>query len=421
MNNIKTIKAREVLDSRGNPTIETTITLDNNIKGMATVPSGASVGKHEAVELRDHDLSRFDGKGVLEAVANVNNIIAPKLVNKNPQEQKVIDQFLIDLDGSNNKENLGANSILSVSLALACAAAESLSIPLYFYLHKIYGQPLPNAFNKMPTPTFNIINGGKHGADNLDFQEFHIIPATDKPYYQALQIGEEIYQKLKDILISYNNIYSVGDEGGFAPIFDSNMDPFDIIIETIEATPYVFGQDIFLGLDVAANYLLKRDGYHIRDNTAPLTSEDFVKFLVEFTNKYHLLMLEDPLAEDDWSGWAKLTNILGNGTMIIGDDLLVTNLSRLKTAIAKKAANSILIKPNQVGTLTETFDVIRLARESNYKIIISHRSGETNDTFIADLAVAVAADYVKFGAPARGERVDKYNRLLEIEEELKLK
>lgn len=218
MNNIKTIKAREVLDSRGNPTIETTITLDNNIKGIATVPSGASVGKYEAVELRDHDLSRFDGKGVLEAVANVNNIIGPKLVNKNPQEQKVIDQFLIDLDGSNNKENLGANSILSVSLALACAAAKSLSIPLYFYLNKIYGQPLPNAFNKMPTPTFNIINGGKHGADNLDFQEFHIIPATDKPYYQALQIGEEIYQKLKDILISYNNIYSVGDEGDL-PLF----------------------------------------------------------------------------------------------------------------------------------------------------------------------------------------------------------
>lgn len=420
MAKIKSIQAREILDSRGNPTVETSVTIDNGLTGKASVPSGASLGKYEAVELRDGDQARFGGLGVLKAVANVNQVIAPKIVNLDPANQEVIDKLMIDLDGTKDKRNLGANSILSVSLAVAQSSALSQNLPLYRCLNSLFGEKLPTSIEIMPTPTFNIINGGKHGAGNLDFQEFHVIPATSKPYHQALQIGEEIYQKLKEVLVSRNSIHSIGDEGGFAPNLLTNLDALEAILEAIESTSYLLNRDVFLGLDVAATHFKKEDGYHIKDKPNPLKTQDFVEYLLDLNRQYHLLILEDPLDEDDWEDWQQLTQTLGQETLVVGDDLLATNLIRLKQAAKQGTCSAILIKPNQVGTLSETLEVIKVARQEGFKVIISHRSGETNDTFIADLAVAVAAEYVKFGAPARGERVAKYNRLLEIEEELEL-
>ncbi|MCL4382370.1 MAG: phosphopyruvate hydratase [Patescibacteria group bacterium] len=421
MPKIKEIKAREILDSRGNPTIETKITLDNDILGIASVPSGASLGKYEALELRDADMNRYFGLGVLKAVGNVNQVIGPKLLGFDPTKQQEIDRLMIDLDGTENKSKLGANSLLSVSLAVASAASKSQKLPLYRYLNSLYGETLPTTIEKMPTPTFNIINGGKHGAGNLDFQEFHVVPATTKPYHEALRIGEEIYQKLKEVLIHRNAIRSVGDEGGFAPNLFTNLDTLEIILEAVKLTPHVFGRDVFLGLDIAASNFKKADGYQIKDKPNSLSANEFIEYLINLNKEYQLLILEDPLDEDDWEDWARLTQLLGKGTLIVGDDLLATNLLRLKQAIDKRLCTTILIKPNQAGTLSETLEVVKTARAGGFKVIVSHRSGETNDTFIADFAVAVGSDYVKFGAPARGERVAKYNRLLEIEEELNLK
>lgn len=412
---INKISAREILDSRGNPTIETTVILEDGSAGIASVPSGASLGKYEAVELRDGDPARFGGMGVLKAVANVDQVISPKLLGFDPTKQGEIDKLMVDLDGTKDKSKLGANSILSVSLAVACAAANSSRTPLYKYLNLLFGGVLPTQISKMPTPTFNIINGGKHGAGNLDFQEFHVVPTTTKPYREALRIGEEIYQKLKQVLIYRNAIHSVGDEGGFAPNLFTNLDALEAILEAIKMTPYVFGRDIFLGLDVAATHFKKGGNYQIKDRPIPLAPDEFIEYLQDLNNQYRLLILEDPLGEDDWEGWVQLTGILGKGTLVVGDDFLATSLQRVNQAIDKKACTAILVKLNQVGTLTETFEVIKVARQGGLKIVISHRSGETNDTFIADLAVAVGAEYVKFGAPARGERVAKYNRLLEIE------
>lgn len=420
MSKVKTIKAREILDSRGNPTVETTVILEDGSSGTASVPSGASLGKYEAVELRDGDPARFGGLGVLRAVANVNQVIGPHLIGFEATKQEEIDETMIKLDGTKDKSKLGANSLLSVSLAAACAAANSSQTPLYHYLNSLFGQSLPTSIEKMPTPTFNIINGGKHGAGNLDFQEFHVVPATIKPYHEALRIGEEIYQALKKVLTYRNAIHSVGDEGGFAPNLFTNLDALEAILEAIKMTSHVFSRDAFLGLDVAATHFKKGDAYQIKDRPIPLSSSEFIEYLQDLNNQYHLLVLEDPLEEDDWEGWIALTQILGAATLVIGDDLLATNRERLEQAIARKACTAILVKPNQVGTLTETLEVVRIARQGGFKIIISHRSGETNDTFIADLAVGVAAEYVKFGAPARGERIAKYNRLLEIEAELKL-
>lgn len=421
MPKIKEIKAREILDSRGNPTIETKIILDNDILGIASVPSGASLGKYEALELRDADMNRYFGLGVLKAVGNVNQVIGPKLLGFDPTKQEEIDRLMIDLDGTENKSKLGANSLLSVSLAVASAASKSQKLPLYRYLNSLYGETLPTTIEKMPTPTFNIINGGKHGAGNLDFQEFHVVPATTKPYHEALRIGEEIYQKLKEVLIHRNAIRSVGDEGGFAPNLFTNLDTLEIILEAVKLTPHVFGRDVFLGLDIAASNFKKADGYQIKDKPNSLSANEFIDYLINLNKEYQLLILEDPLDEDDWEDWARLTQLLGKGTLIVGDDLLATNLLRLKQAIDKRLCTTILIKPNQAGTLSETLEVVKTARAGGFKVIVSHRSGETNDTFIADFAVAVGSDYVKFGAPARGERVAKYNRLLEIEEELNLK
>jgi len=419
MAKIKQIHAREILDSRANPTVETTVILDSGEKGTASVPSGSSVGKYEAVELRDGDLKRFNGLGVLKVVDNVNQMIGPKLIGFDSCDQEKIDKLMIELDGTANKAKLGANSLLSVSLAVAKAAAKANNFSLYHYLNQLAGKMgLAVEIKRIPQPTLNIINGGKHGAGNLDFQEFQILPASNKSFSQGLRMAVEIYQSLKKVLAYRKAVYSVGDEGGFAPNLYTNLDALEAIKEAIEETNYKLGFDVFLGLDIAPAFFMKGKDYQIKDRSGPLKTTQYIDFLLDLTSSYHLLTLEDPLSEDDWDSWRILTNKIGGKTFIVGDDLLVTNRSRLEKAVQEKACSAILIKPNQVGTLTETLKVIKMAKEGGFKISISHRSGETNDVFIADLAVAVQSDFVKFGAPARGERVCKYNRLLEIEEEL---
>ncbi len=420
MNIIKKISAMEILNSRGEPTVETTIVLGNDITAIASVPSGASVGKYEALELRDDDPTRYSGLGVLKAVNNVNHIIAPKITGNDVVQQGKIDQMMIEMDGTDNKSNLGANAILSVSLAVCKAAALAVEVPLYKYVSEMIGSSLPTSNVHMPTPTFNIINGGKHGSGNLDFQEFHVIPSTIKPYHEALRIGDEIYLKLKDVLTARNAVYSVGDEGGYAPNLYTNMDALEAIMEAIRMTRYKFGFDVFLGLDIAATHLKHENSYSIKDRPIPMGDNEFIDFLSGLHQEYHLLILEDPLAEDDWQAWKKITQRLDQEVIITGDDLITTNIIRLKKAISEKACSAIIVKPNQIGTLSETLSVIKEARNAGLKIIVSHRSGETNDTFIADMAVGIKAEYIKFGAPARGERVAKYNRLLYIEKELGL-
>jgi len=417
---ITKISAMEILDSRGNPTVEATIELSNGITATASVPSGASVGKYEAKELRDNDPKRYGGQGVLGAVQNVNEKIAPKICGMDPVKQGEIDTAMLELDGTQDKSQLGANAILSVSLAAAKAAAKAVKLPVYRYINELISGTLPTTIDRMPTPTFNIINGGKHGAGNLDFQEFHIVPASIKSYHDGLRMGEEIYQQLKNVLIQRNAIHSVGDEGGFAPNLYTNLDALEAIMEAIHGTPYRFGFEVFLGLDVAASYFKKEELYYIKDRPTPLTTDEFTQFLVDLHQNYHLLLLEDPLSEDDWAGWRTITEKLGKEVLIVGDDILVTNPDRLQKAINERACSAILVKPNQIGTISETLNVIRLAKQNDIKTIVSHRSGETVDTVIADLAVGVGADYVKFGAPARGERIAKYNRLLHIEKELGL-
>lgn len=419
MAKIQVVKSTEILDSRGTPTVETIIILDNGAAARASVPSGASLGKYEAVELRDNDEKRYFGMGVLKAVDNVNKILGPAVIGMNPEDQLGIDKVLITKDGTPNKSKLGANAVLSVSLAAAKAAAACLQIPIYKFINKLaFNINLPASIKEMPTPIFNLINGGKHGAGNLDFQEFHVIPASHKSYKNGLRMGDEIYQTLKKVLTYRNAVHSVGDEGGFAPNLFTNLDALDILVDAIKETSYRLSYDIFLGLDVAATHFKTGRGYQIKDQPTPLTSEELSKYYEKLQEKFHLLLLEDPFAQDDWDDWIKLMKLMGSNLMIIGDDLFATNPERLKKGIGEQAANAILIKPNQIGTLTETLAVLKTAREGGFKVIVSHRSGETNDTFIADFAVGVAADYVKFGAPARGERVAKYDRLLEIENEL---
>jgi enolase len=412
---IKDVYAREILDSRGNPTIETTIVLENGMTATSSVPSGASVGKYEALELRDNDSRRYNGMGVLKAVANVNQVIKPKILGMEVRNQLEIDKTLISLDGTENKSKLGANAILSVSQAVCKAAALEENVPLFVHVGHLYG--LKPQEMKIPIPIFNLINGGKHGAGNLDFQEFHIIPSGQKIYSESLRIGEEIYQAVKKVLIRHGAIHSVGDEGGFAPNLFTNLDALEVLVTAIREAGYIFKQDVFLGLDVAAGYFYQEGKYKIRDKTTPCGPEELIDFYQELLNQYPLLSLEDPFWEDDWESWQKITQRFTN-TMIVGDDLLATNKKRVREAIEKKACSAILIKPNQIGTVAETIEVIKIARQAGWKIVVSHRSGETNDDFIADFAVGVGAEYVKFGAPARGERVAKYNRLLKIEEEL---
>lgn len=415
---IYAITAREVLDSRGNPTIETTVVLNSGYRGTAAVPAGASRGKYEAVEIRDEDPKRYNGMGVLKAVQNVVGIIGPKLRGQDALNQQAIDKVLLQLDGSENKSKLGGNALLSVSMATAIATANHQRIPLYKYINALLGVTLPTKIERMPTPTFNLINGGMHGAGNLNFQEFHVIPATNKPFFQALEMGDEVYHSVKKILEYRNAAISVGDEGGFVPNLYTNTDALEILTEAIRATPYRITVDIFLGLDVAASQFKTARGYEIKDRPSAFSSKDFINFLKEIHQKYRLLLLEDPLEEDDWEAWKEITAELGQEVNIVGDDLLATNPKRLKKAIDQKAVTAILLKPNQICTLTEFLQVVALAKQNGIRCITSHRSGETNDTYIADIAVGIQSEYVKFGAPARGERVVKYNRLLAIEQEL---
>lgn len=415
---IYTMIAREILDSRGNPTIETLVILESGYRGLSSVPAGTSLGKYEAKELRDNDANRFGGMGVLHAVNAVNTVIGPKLRGMNALDQKGVDETMIALDGTEDKSKIGSNSILSVSLAVAVAAAASQQTSLFHYLNAMFAQLVPTKLTKIPTPIVNVINGGKHGSGNLDFQEFQIIPASNLRYSDALRLSVEVYQKLKDILRYRNTSTAVGYEGGFAPDLYTNIDAMQLLQEAVRATSYRFGVDVFFGLDVAASHFKTDRGYQIKDKQSPMNPKDFVEYLSGLHKNYRLLILEDALDEDDWPGWTELTAKFGTDVMIVGDDLLATNPKRFEKAIHDKACTAILLKPNQIGTLTEFLSVVAMAKKNNIQTIVSHRSGETNDSFIADLGVAVQADYVKFGAPARGERVAKYNRLLQIESEL---
>ncbi len=409
--------AREILDSRATPTVETVAILDDGNVGVASVPSGASTGTYEALELRDLDLSRYLGNGVLKAVGNVNTEIASKLIGLELTDISQVDQILITLDGTSGKTRLGANAILSVSMAISKALASSSKTPLYKYIAGIMGNVDPLF---VPIPLFNMINGGKHGAGNLDFQEFWAIPNHLHNFAESLETGAVIYHNLKKILSRRGAIHSVGDEGGFAPNLFTNLDALEVLTEAIIASGRKPSVEVELGLDIAANNFYKDGRYIIKDRSSPMDANEFVDYLRDLNAQYHLRLLEDPLFEDDWKGWTAITTELGTDVGIVGDDLLVTNISRVVKAIAERSCNAILVKPNQIGTVSETINVVKQSRAAGWKVIVSHRSGETNDTFIADFAVGVGADYAKFGAPARGERVAKYNRLLSIETEIKL-
>ena len=411
MSTIMDVFAREVLDSRGNPTVEVEVVLEDGTMGIAIVPSGASTGAHEAVELRDGDPARYGGKGVLRAVKNVNEIIAPEIIGMEAVRQIDIDALMIDLDGTPNKGRLGANAILGVSLATARAAAAYLDLPLYQYIGGINAK-------EIPVPMMNILNGGKHADNNVDVQEFMVVPCGAPSFAEGLRMGVEVYHALKKVLSSKGLATSVGDEGGFAPNLPSNEAALDVIMEAIEKAGYVAGKDIFLAIDVAATELLENGKYHLASNDLILSSEEMVEYYAGLVAKYPLISIEDGLGEDDWDGWKKLTDRLGATVQLIGDDLFVTNTERLARGIEEGVCNSILIKLNQIGTLTETLDTIEMARKKGYTCVISHRSGETEDSTMADVAVAVNAGQIKTGAPARTDRIAKYNRLLRIEEEL---
>lgn len=417
MSKISKVYAREILDSRSTPTIEAVVILDDGNYGVASIPSGASTGSHEALELRDKDPERYMGNGVLTAVNNVNDEISKKIIGMEAKSIEEIDKIMIDLDGTKNKSRLGANAILGVSIAYAKVIAASEKKPLYRYIAE-YCQNDQVLF--CPIPLFNMINGGRHGAGNLDFQEFFVIPTHLRKFSQMLESGSTIYGHLKKLLARRGAIHSVGDEGGFAPNLFTNLDAFAILNEAITAAGHRPGIDIELGLDLAANSFHKDGKYVIKDRSSPMEAGELIDYLRDLNNQYHLRILEDPIYEDDWNSWKQLTTELGSIVTIVGDDLLVTSPDRTAKAISEKACNSILIKPNQIGTVSEAIQVIRVARAAGWKVVVSHRSGETNDTFISDFAVGVGADYVKFGAPARGERVAKYNRLLAIESEMTL-
>lgn len=420
MAKISQVWAREILDSRAVPTIECVVKLDSGQVAVSSVPTGASVGKFEALELRDGDEKRYAGKGVLKAIDNISQVLGPAVVGMDPMQQVEIDKKLIALDGTENKSKLGANAILAVSQTVTRAASVAAAMPLYKWVLELakQAQAAKELAPHVPTPIFNMINGGLHGAGNLDFQEFFIIPATSKPYDQSMRQACEIYYAIKDSLIRRGAIHSVGDEGGYAPNLFTNADALAINVESVAASGYQIGSDFFLGLDVAANTIFKDGAYVIKDKSNTLSSSAFVEYFKELTKEYKLTLLEDPLNEEDWDGWKQITAEYGQQVLVVGDDLLVTNAARVKKAIEEKSCNAILVKPNQIGTITETLEVIRMARGAGWKVIVSHRSGETVDWFIADFAVGVKADFVKFGAPARGERVAKYNRLLSIEAEL---
>ena len=415
---IESVEALEVLDSRGNPTVQVEVITDGGFCGVAKVPSGASTGSFEAVELRDNDEERYMGKGVKKAVENVNRTIAKKITGMNVYDQLKIDQKLIDIDGTDNKEKLGANATLGVSLAVAKAAANSLGMTLYNYIGGVNAK-------KLPTPMMNILNGGKHSDNNISSQEIMIMPTSGKDFAENLQMGVETYHNLKKVLKSKGYSVAVGDEGGFAPNLQSEEEALDVIVEAIKKAGYIPGKDISIALDVASTEMydeakkVGKNGYLFWKTGTFKTSDEMIDYLEELVQKYPIVSIEDGLAEEDWEAWEELTQKLGNKIQLVGDDLFVTNIKRLERGIKEKVANSILIKPNQIGTLTETLDAIEMAQKAGYTTVISHRSGETEDTTIADIAVAVNAGQIKTGAPCRTDRVAKYNRLLNIENELK--
>jgi len=408
---IEEVGAREILDSRGNPTVEVEVFLITGDMGRAAVPSGASTGIHEALELRDGEAGRYGGKGVQEAVANVETVIADEIIGWSALDQMGIDQSLIALDGTPNKERLGANAMLGVSLAVAKAAAAALGLPLYRYLGGVYAHTLP-------VPMMNILNGGKHATDSTDFQEFMVVPAGAPTFAEALRWGAETYQVLKKVLTERGYNTNVGDEGGFAPSLQSNEEALEVIVAAIEKAGYRPGQDIFIALDPAASEIYQDGRYHLNREGQALTGEEMVAFWEDWVGRYPIISIEDGLAEDDWESWRLLQERLGDRIQNVGDDLLVTNTTRLRKGIELQAANSILIKLNQIGTLTETMAAVEMARQAGWTAVISHRSGETEDTTIADLAVALNTGQIKTGAPCRTDRVAKYNQLLRIEEEL---
>lgn len=414
MAKIQSVHAREILDSRGNPTVEVDITLKDGSFGRAAVPSGASTGSHEAVELRDGDKDRYDGKGVVKAVKNVNTILAKALINKEFDQRK-LDATMIEVDGTPNKGRLGANAILGVSMAFARAEAHSKKVSIYKYFSSI--AKTKNTI-QLPVPMMNILNGGKHAEKSADFQEFMIMPIGAKSFKTALQCGAEIFHSLKKILHDRGLATTVGDEGGFAPSLSSNEDAIKIILEAIEKAGYTAGKDVGIALDVAATELYKDGKYHLACENRSLTSEEMVNFYVDWCSKYPIVSIEDGLAEDDWDGYKVLTSKLGKKVQIVGDDLFVTNIDRLKMGIEKNVGNSILIKLNQIGTVSETIDAINMAKKAGYTSIISHRSGETEDTTIADFVVGTGTGQIKTGSLSRTDRVAKYNQLLRLEETL---
>jgi enolase len=408
---IEAVAAREILDSRGNPTVQVEVLLMGGAQGTASVPSGASTGAHEAVELRDGDKSRYGGKGVLKAVANVQDTIGDALVGLDATDQAMIDEVMIALDGTANKAKLGANAILGVSLAVAKAAAAAHQQPLYRYLGGVSARTLP-------VPMMNILNGGKHADDSTDFQEYLVLPVGASSFHEALRMGAEVYQALKKVLHGKKLNTNVGDEGGFAPAVATNRAALELLVDAIEAAGYKPGKDIFLGMDSAATELFEHGKYVLAREGRTLTSKELIDLYEQWANEYPLISIEDGLAEDDWEGWSLLNKRLGNRIQLVGDDLFVTNTERLKRGITEQSANSILVKLNQIGSLSETLDSIEMAKRAQFTAVVSHRSGETEDTTIADLVVGTNAGQIKTGAPARSERVAKYNRLLVIEDEL---
>lgn len=411
LNEITAVTAREVLDSRGNPTVEVEIELAAGVTGRAAVPSGASTGDYEAVELRDGDPKRYRGKGVLQAVANVNGPIADALIGQDAAQQRQIDATLLALDGTDTKSSLGANAILGVSLAVAKASAEAHMMPLYRYLGG------PNA-HVLPVPCMNVLNGGSHADSNVDFQEFMIVPVGAASFREALRMGAEVYHQLKDVLHERGLGTALGDEGGFAPNLDSNTAALDLLMEAISAAGYTPGDDLAIALDPAASELYRDGAYHLTGEGKVLTSDEMVGLWVELAGRYPIVSIEDGLSEHDWDGFRALTKAIGDTVQIVGDDLLVTNPTFVQRGITEQAANSVLVKVNQIGSLTEALDAVALAHRAQWTTMISHRSGETEDVTIADIAVAVNAGQIKTGAPARSDRVAKYNQLLRIEEQL---
>ncbi len=410
---IKDIHALEVMDSRGNPTIQASVILSDNTKASAIVPSGASTGKREALELRDNDKTRFLGKGVLRACENVNSVIKHHLIGLEATSQAFVDERLRALDGTPNYANLGANAVLGVSMALARASAKALNLPLYRYLGGA------NALT-LPVPMLNIINGGTHANNSIDFQEYMIMPLGFESFKEALRASAEVYHTLKKLLDGKNQLTSVGDEGGFAPNFNNNVEPLEVISQAIEKAGYKLGEEIALALDVASSELVDGNfNYHLKGENKILDSHELVAYYKELVAKYPIVSIEDGLSEDDWEGWAFLSKELGRQIQLVGDDLFVTNANILQKGIEKNIANAILIKPNQIGTISETLETIRLAKHHAYQCVMSHRSGESEDSFIADFAVALNTGEIKTGSTARSERIAKYNRLLEIEHELK--